>query len=135
MGLAPFSAEHDLPANYEEAYSRLLYVALNTLRVDVGNADFGDVTAVLSPSYWRDAVAAAAVDAGLYTFRCNETYRRTPGAFIPPNIDQLPFECGAGEPTPGVAGAMDHVTLNNHLLWGRRENVLCRNIRQVVRRQ
>ena len=77
--LPPFGGPHDEPLSFTAAASRLLYVALNLLRVDVGNPGFGNVSAVFSPSFWRDAVVAAPVDTGLYTMACNETYRAMPG--------------------------------------------------------
>lgn len=112
--LQPFSQPHDLPGSYEEASGRAQYVALNMLRVDTGNPAFGNVTAVMSPSYW-DAIAAAPVDTGLYTFKCNETYMNTSGSrHIPMKV---PIECA--DITPGVAGAMDHALLNNQLMWSK----------------
>jgi len=117
--LPPFRGEHDLPASYGEASSRLQYVALNMLRVDVGNPVFGNVAAVFSPSLWRDAVAAAAVDSGMYTFCCNKTYMQTPGSLrVPCERMAAALHCSAAEATPGVAGAMDHALLANHLMWG-----------------
>lgn len=47
---------------------------------------FGSVTAVFAPSFWNDAVVAAPVDTGLYTMICNETYKSTPNASIPPDL-------------------------------------------------
>jgi len=110
----PFSLPHDLPGSWEEASSRVQYVALNLLRLDAGNPSFGNVSAVMSPAFWRDAVAAAPMDSGIYTSQCNKTYLDTPGhQHIPVTF---PVDC-RHDPTPGVAGAMDHALLNNHLFW------------------
>jgi hypothetical protein len=113
--LPPFHGPHDEPLSFAAASSRLLYVALNLLRVDVGNPGFGNVTAVFSPSFWTDAVVAAPVDTGLWTMACNETYRALPGA----RAMRVPLAChGGGQEVPaGVAGWMDHVLLNNARLW------------------
>ena len=49
--LPPFGGPYDEPLSFSAASSRLLYVALNLLRVDVGNPGFGNVTAVFAPSH------------------------------------------------------------------------------------
>jgi len=81
--LQPFSQPHDLPGTYEEASARLQYVAFNMLRLDTGNPIFGNVTVVMSPSFWKDAIGAAPIDTGIYTFTCSETYLNTPGSMHP----------------------------------------------------
>lgn len=123
--LQPFRGAHDLPGDYGEASSRLQYVALNMLRVDAGNPMFGDVAAIFSPSLWRDAIAAAGIDSGIYTLCCNQTYLQTPGSVHVPCERIAPtLLCHAGEPTPGVSGAMDHALLNNHLMWGAEDSLV-----------
>ena len=123
--LPPYHGPHDEPMSYAAASSRLYYIALNMLRVDVGNPDFGNVTAVFSPRFWADAVVAAPADSGLYTMFCNETYRKIPGAHLPP-FDPL-ITCKDADDasaklldiTAGVAGAMDHVLYYNLRFWAR----------------
>jgi len=110
FGLKPFGGEHDLPTSWEQASSRLHYVALNMLRVDRGNPQFGRVAAVFSPSFWDDAVAATPVDSGLYQGWCNASYMALPNAT---HSIGIPVECGLLDPSPGVRGSLDHVLLNN----------------------
>ena len=123
--LAPFSASdsagNGLPADYTEASSRLNYVALNWMRIDVGNRGwpaagsvaFGNVTAVFSPYFWADSVAVAPSDTGRYTVNCNETYQNASGN---PHRRGSSMNCTA-LPRAGVSGAMDHVILDNEILW------------------
>jgi hypothetical protein len=113
--LPHFSGPYDLPASWAEASSRLQYIAHNALRVDAGNLGFGRLVAVYSPSLWADAVAAAPFDTGLYTMRCNASYYNLPNATR--GHFPLPFACDGADPSPGVAGAMDHAFLNNDRLW------------------
>lgn len=116
-GLPPFHGPHDEPLTYEGASSRLLYIALNMLRVDVGNPGFGNVTAVFAPSFTEDAVIASPLDTGLYTMFCNETYRHAPGHFTP-HWHGAPIACGRGQVNPpGVRGHIDHILLNNQRFW------------------
>jgi len=44
FGLPPFAGEFDEPTTWAAASSRLLYVALNMMRIDVGNPMFGPVS-------------------------------------------------------------------------------------------
>ena len=85
-----------LPAG-EQASSRLHYVALNMLRVDKGNPQFGRVAAVFSPSFWSDAVAATPVDSGLYEGWCNATYIGLPGST---HSIGMPVACACLDPSP-----------------------------------
>ena len=80
----------------EQASSRLHYVALNMLRVDKGNPQFGRVAAVFSPSFWSDAVAATPVDSGLYEGWCNKTYIGLPGST---HSIGMPVACASLEPS------------------------------------
>lgn len=118
--LARFSGQSDVPGTYEEASSRLLYVALNMLRADVGNPHFGNVTAVMSNAYWEGAVATCPIDTGIWTGTCNKTYLDLPGSFRFPL--KLPVDC-THDTTVGVYGAMDHALLNSQLFW-KEHNVL-----------
>ena len=122
--LPPYSGPHDEPLTYAAASSRLLYIALNMLRADVGNPTFGNVTAVFSPSFWRDAIVAAPADSGLYTMFCNRTYMRTPGA-VRPHFDPG-ISCNGSDITAGSHGQIDHVLLNNFRFWRRFGDVLLR---------
>jgi len=118
--LPPFRGPHDLPLSYTSASSRLHYIALNLLRVDVGNPMFGNVTAIFSPRFRRDAAAAAPIDTGLFTMGCNETYKATPGSHSAPLLAER-LDCAEGNITAGVTApnAMDHVLLNNRIFWAR----------------
>ena len=82
---------------WEQASSRLHYVALNMLRVDKGNPQFGRVAAVFSPSFWSDAVAATPVDSGLYEGWCNATYIGLPGST---HSIGMPVACACLDPSP-----------------------------------
>ena len=115
--LPRFQGPHDEPTSFESASSRLLYIALNALRADVGNPGFGNVTAIFSPSFWQDAIVAAPADSGLFTMFCNESYRHTPGAHKPPPLPTSISCDGGGDTTAGVLGHMDHVILNNGIFW------------------
>ena len=112
--LPRFAGLFDTPLNFASASARLLYIALNLLRADVGNPGFGNVTAVFAPSFWKDSVIASPVDTGLYTMRCNDTYRKEPNAS---DIGDIPLACAAGDISPGVYGALDHVIYNNMAFW------------------
>ena len=118
FSLPPFEGAHDMPLSFGAASSRLHYVALNLQRVDVGNPTFGNVTAIFSPSFLEDAVAAAPIDTGLYTMGCNETYKATPGAHSLPDVAEK-LACDEGDITAGITGAMDHVLLNNQIFWSK----------------
>lgn len=93
-----------------QASSRLHYVALNMLRVDRGNPEFGRVAAVFSSTFWSDAVAATPVDTGLYEGWCNATYINLPNST---HSIGLPVECTSLDPSPGLDGSIDHVLLHN----------------------
>ena len=122
---APFAGPHDEPLTYRAASSRLIYIALNALRVDVGNPSFGNVTAIFAPSFWKDSVVAAPVDSGLYTMICNETYRKTPGAHYIHGKYGMRCDKGVINP-PGVFGHMNHVLLNNMRFWSNGTDMLAR---------
>lgn len=119
--LPRFRGPHDEPLTYEAASSRLLYIALNMLRVDVGNPGFGNVTAVFSPRFWRDAVVASPIDTGLFTMFCNETYRHINGSHVPHYTPHIACDSPIAA---GVAGSVDHVLLNNLRFWRARGDVL-----------
>ena len=123
--LASYEGPYDEPSSFGAASSRLHYIALNMLRVDVGNPDFGNVTAVFSPAFWEDAIVAAPADSGIYTMFCNKTYSKIPGSLHPggfgPNVS-----CDAGDITAGVYGQMDHVLLNNARFWPNVSDTLLR---------
>lgn len=118
--LPPFDGPYDLPTSYEAASGRLHYIALNLQRVDVGNPMFGNVTAIFSPSFRKDAVAASPIDSGLYVMGCNKTYMETPGSHAEPKLAKK-IACNEGDITPGVTipTAMDHVLLNNRIFWSK----------------
>ena len=118
--LPPFDGLYDLPTSYEAASSRLHYIALNLQRVDVGNPMFGNVTAIFSPSFRTDAVAASPIDSGLYVMGCNKTYMETPGSHAEPKLAKQ-IACTEGDITSGVTtpAAMDHVLLNNRIFWSK----------------
>ena len=127
--LKPFSGWHDTPATYEEASARVIYVTLNMLRIDSGNRPFGygNVTAVLSPSYWNDAVVAAPTDTGFYASCCNTTLQKELGENATMMYEWCSTLIGADAgynfskychatpwtATPGVNGAMLHALLTN----------------------
>lgn len=129
--LPPFRGDDDTPTDYTEASSRLVYVTLNMLRIDSGNRAFGygNVTAVLSPSYWRDAVSAAPTDTGFHGSCCNDTWTKLAWNETPAEIDAWCDQCMGHPPqgldrhaychatkygsVAGVRGAMDHALLAN----------------------
>ena len=131
FGMDAFPGRNDVPTSFAEASSRLLYVSANMMGIDSGNRPFGygNVTAVLSPAYWDDAVGAAAADTGFYTVCCNADFQRRVG-FTPQTV--LSF-CGSMQGAvgrwtpqlycndttsryltiPGTRGHMDHAILAN----------------------
>lgn len=119
--LPTFAGNHEWPGNYTEASGRLIYAAANMMRVDFGLLFYGNVSAVLSPRLWRDAVAASPIDSGLWTISCNETFRKLYPYAVSPECNAStvckPLACNGSDPTPGVRGAMDHAVLNNWRLW------------------
>jgi hypothetical protein len=125
FGMQPYRGAFDEPLTFAAASSRLLYVALNSLRVDLGNPNFGNVSAVFSPSFWTDAVIASAIDTGLWTMGCNKTYLAVNGSMhwhLPMKLD-----CGAADILPaGTHGAMDHVLLRNRQFWHLETDTLSR---------
>ena len=114
--LPRFRGPYDEPTTYEAASSRLLYIALNTLRIDLGNPYFGNVSAIFSPSFWRDSVVAAPLDTGLWTMCCNTSYAAHGGKHHVP-CQLLRINCSLGVPYPGVGGHLDHVILHHALYW------------------
>jgi len=56
---------------WEEASSRLIYVAHNLRRLDTGSEPhFGDFTVIFNSSRMKDAVLIAPYDTGMYTMKC-----------------------------------------------------------------
>lgn len=67
FGLPLYTGPWDEPTSWAAASSRVLYIALNSLRVDAGNPAFGNLSVVFSPgAFWSDAVAAAPMDTGMH---------------------------------------------------------------------
>ncbi|KAL1496342.1 hypothetical protein AB1Y20_016298 [Prymnesium parvum] len=130
--LPAFPDEHDVPNSFQTASGRLLYCTLNMMRIDTGNraVGYGNVTAVLAPAYWADAVAATPADSGFYGLCCNASLRRLfnyshyhfcslaltghPSTWDPaPYCNSTPYLT-----VPGVRRHMNHVLLGNDRAFG-----------------
>lgn len=70
---APFSGPNYTPGSWAEASDRLVYTALNTRRVDMGNPMFGDVSIVFSRANVSAMTLIAPIDTGLYEMGCNQS--------------------------------------------------------------
>ena len=106
------------PASFAEAANRPIYVAFNQLKIDVGNPNFGDVSAVFRRGYVRNMTLIAAVDTGLWEMTCNRSGSGGHG------FHHDPRNCTAWDPTGfdpattqrlpvGTLDHYDHLVLAN----------------------
>lgn len=110
---------------WEEASSRLIYVAHNLRRLDTGSEPhFGDFTVIFNSSRMKKAVLIAPYDTGMYTMKClhpdlhpgNASLQNLPG---PPHMPDL--NCSAWSKDQkvdvpvGTLDYLDHLILPN--LW------------------
>uniref|UniRef100_A0A7S3JZZ1 ILEI/PANDER domain-containing protein n=1 Tax=Aureoumbra lagunensis TaxID=44058 RepID=A0A7S3JZZ1_9STRA len=72
-GFPPFSSTNNcIPPNFQAAANRPVYTAINSLRIDVGNPAFGDVSLVWRRSNFADVAGIVAhCDTGIWEFECD----------------------------------------------------------------
>ena len=104
FGLAPFvNASRPTVA---EANGRLIYVALNSLKVDAGNPQFGTISVVFRSDTVGDLLEIAPVDTGMWESPCNTSSGAGHSSF------GRALNCKAWSPwTVGTADALRHLIL------------------------
>ena len=132
----PLFSSDCYPLTFDEASERPLYVAVNTLKIDVGNPTFGDVALVWKRTDFIDDNAILSDrDTGLYEFACDTTNlpRREP-VLAPPPLNESDDDddddkkkgpiffpkgnCEAGPPSNGTSGGFGTTSSFLHLVLG-----------------
>eukprot|EP00041_Stephanoeca_diplocostata_P014363 m.260089 g.260089 ORF g.260089 m.260089 type:complete len:538 (+) comp19674_c0_seq5:191-1804(+) len=78
FGLPEFTGANNTPATWKEATDRVTYMAVNSRRIDMGNAIFGDISVVFSRRAVRNMTLMAPADTGLWEMSCNSSWPRLP---------------------------------------------------------
>ena len=110
-GFPALTGDDNCPRSFVEAANRPIYVAFNQLKIDVGNPNFGDITAVFRRDYVRNMTVIAAVDTGLWEMTCNASSVGPSSHF-----HHAPRNCSAWDPTGLIntttvklpVGTLDH---------------------------
>lgn len=104
---------------WDEAASRLVYIAHNMRLGDVGSPMFGTASAIFSTEYAKDMVLISPTDTGRYSMECplqSNTVHGEAGA------GALGFNCTAWNPlTVGTLDYNDHLLLPMFDIWAESE--------------
>ena len=108
FGCDEFPAPEYVPKTWAEASSRVVYTAVNTRRIDLGNPIFGDVSVVFNRTELKDMILIAPLDSGIYEMSCNKS-----GPATAPGSHHMNMgDCAAWQ-DPTAVGTLDHL---DHLL-------------------
>eukprot|EP00040_Diaphanoeca_grandis_P044362 m.12075 g.12075 ORF g.12075 m.12075 type:complete len:474 (-) comp9131_c0_seq2:1-1422(-) len=107
--LQEFTGKNFTPSSWDEAVNRLVYVALNYQRVDIGNQMFGDVSVVFSRKYARESILMTPFDSGIYVMKCNKSW---PHSSFP-----ISANCSAWSPQLATLDYFDHMFLPALRFW------------------
>jgi len=102
---------------WDEAASRLIYIAHNMRLGDVGSPMFGTASAIFSTEYAKDMVLIAPTDTGRYSMEC-PVKASSGGASAGPGPGGLTFNCTVWEDlTVGTLDYSDHLLLPMFDIW------------------
>jgi hypothetical protein len=118
MGFHAFSGGQTVgnatPPSFAEAAERPTYTTANIRHDPMGDATFGDISMIFTPSYAQPLALLEPVDTGSFQEACNSTR--------PTQCSHYPFEMNcSGWPAPHTQGTFSHPThmlLANVHLWG-----------------
>ncbi|GAB5353709.1 hypothetical protein AAMO2058_000057200 [Amorphochlora amoebiformis] len=76
VGIMKFTNFTTFPPNFRESSQRPVYTAVNTLKIDMGNIDFGNLSAVFNREFSDNMTLMFMIDTGIIEFSCNKSLLR-----------------------------------------------------------